>query len=205
MSTVKPPGYDDRFVVPLEASRRGAHRARVNPLIAALPVMAITFVAIGVVVVGWTLLGGNSTSSSGPSTEDSVPATASGTPSGSASGGPSASGSPSASASPSGSSRAQVDRTIPVTVANATKIDGLAAKAKAKLVSAEWEATVSYSSGQAGLPTMIYYGASSQSATAQQVANDLGIGTVKKSSIQAGSGIAVVVGEDFAELIGAGG
>jgi hypothetical protein len=172
----------------------------VNPLIAALPVIAITLVAIGVVAVAWTLLSGNSTSSSGPSVAESP---VSGTPSGSASGKPSASST--ASASPSSSASARIDRSIPVTITNATEINGLAGKAKAKLVAVKWDASVSYESGTPGLPTMIYYGTSSQSATAQQVADDLGVGTVKKSSIHAVSGIAVVVGDDFAALTGSAG
>ena len=39
--------YEEQFVVPLEASRRGAHRARVSPLLGALPVVAVAVVVVG--------------------------------------------------------------------------------------------------------------------------------------------------------------
>ena len=47
-STRPSSSYDERFVVPLEASRRGAHRARVSPLVAMMPVVAV----VGIVVAG---------------------------------------------------------------------------------------------------------------------------------------------------------
>src|SRR5690242_17280614 len=54
-NSTRPGGYDERLVVPLEASRRGAHRARVSPLLAALPLLAVIVVVAAVIGVAYTL------------------------------------------------------------------------------------------------------------------------------------------------------
>ncbi len=59
-NSTRPGGYDERLVVPLEASRRGAHRARVSPLVAALPLLAVVVVVAAVIGVAYTLFLGRS-------------------------------------------------------------------------------------------------------------------------------------------------
>src|SRR3954465_6199087 len=50
MSATRPPAFDDRFTTPIEASRRGAHRARPKPASAGLPVVA--GIAVVLLVLG---------------------------------------------------------------------------------------------------------------------------------------------------------
>ena len=49
MSGVRP-SYHDRFAAPLEANRRGAHRARPNPVLGFLPIVAV-MALVGIVVM----------------------------------------------------------------------------------------------------------------------------------------------------------
>src|SRR6187551_1291706 len=64
MSATRPPAFDDRFSTPIEASRRGAHRARPKAVSAGLPVLAGVAVVLLVMGGGYVMLKGNGGSSS---------------------------------------------------------------------------------------------------------------------------------------------
>lgn len=192
--------YDERFVVPLEASRRGAHRARVSPVMTALPVVVVAGIVLGAIFLVYTYFGGLSGSDAGSDATTTVSPTSS-------SSGTEASSTPteSGSESPTGSSGAaagEVDKTITVDLYNGTKplVSGLARKVAPKITNAGW--TTGRIETWTGTPvtvTTIYYGTSDQKATAQALAKALGRGTVKLSPGKAGGAghVAVVVGNDY--------
>lgn len=193
-------GYDERLVVPLEASRRGAHRARVNPLVAALPLLAVVVVVVGVVVVAYSMFFKSTPTEQGsnPPPTSSVPATG-GNPS-PAPGGATSSPSPSSTAP---STSAKVDKTIAFTVFNGSvaKVPGLAAKANNALKVdgfAKGQVLTSKLPVPASRTTRIYYSSSATKATAEAIKAALGVGTVKASSSVAAQGVVVVVGDDYA-------
>jgi hypothetical protein len=117
VSATRPPAYDERYAAPVEASRRGAHRARPNPLTSVVPVIAGMAVVVLVVVGAFTLLGDRGAS--------------------------------------------QNQRNLAT--------------------------------------TRVYYGKSSQKATADAIVAALGFGETKKSAANAGEGITIVLGEDAAD------
>src|SRR3954451_7681145 len=85
MSATRPPAFDDRFSTPIEASRRGAHRARPKPASAGLPIVAGIAVVLLVLGASYVMLKG------GPSESNSNLAAASavdGEPDSTASAGP---------------------------------------------------------------------------------------------------------------------
>lgn len=205
MSTTRPPGYDDRFVVPIEASRRGAHRARVTPLIAALPVVAVVSVVIGVVALAYALLGsgGGGDNAGGPTSPAVVTTGGAGRttgPTGKATTSPSASTGPSRSPSPSSSPSAtgKVDHAAAITVLNGTGRRGLAKTVATTLTRKGWkDATPSFKAAPGGGATTVYYATSDQKATAEAVVADLGVGVTKKSATIAGTGLVVSLGTDY--------
>jgi cytoskeletal protein RodZ len=196
MSATKPPSYDDRFVVPLEPSRRGAHRARMSPLIASLPIIAVVAVVVAVIALAWTLFGGTLF---GGDPGNTIAASVTPQPSIS-SASPSTSAAPSTGAStPSTGSTAsaEVDKAESVTVLNSTGTAGLARKAAAALQDKGWTKVQASYTSAAARPTTVFYATSGQKATAQALADDLGVGLVKKSAAMAGDGITVVLGTDY--------
>ncbi len=197
-------GYDERLVVPLEASRRGAHRARTNPLVAALPLLAVVAVVAAVIGVTWALFlrGGGDQSAVGPlDTQTTPPATNSAPanppqPSGDATPPVTPSKTPSA---PSGGT---VSKSIAITVYNGTSIQGLARRGasalvaegfkKANFTTDKWSPAVS--------ATTVFYSKDSQKATAEAVAEALGVGKAEKTTKDTGAGIAVVAGTDARDI-----
>lgn len=192
MSTTRPPSYDDRFVVPLEPSRRGAHRARTSPFASALPVIAVLATVSAVIVLGWMLFGGQLFGGQEPDT------TAGGDQSAQVSGStePSQAGT---TAEPSTSEPAvPADQTASVTVLNSTQTSGLARNAVTSLKGDGWSnAEFSYDSAEARTTTVVYYADAAQEATAQALVDDLGVGEIEQSSDEAANGIVVVLGADY--------
>lgn len=184
--------YDERFVVPLEASRRGAHRARVSPLMAILPVAAVVGIVVGAIALVYVFLGMGSKDASDVATS----AAPSPTPSA-----PAAPSTAEASGGPSGSttlSPGSVDKTIPLDVFNGTGTSGLAKKAGNKLVAAGWTTgRIETWTGAPVAQTTVYYAEAGQKASAQAVVKTLGRGTAKLSPSRAGTGMAVVIGPDY--------
>lgn len=192
---------DERYVMPLEASRRGAHRARVSPVMAVLPIVAVVGIVIGAIALVYLFFGGLGGSGSSPEGTASAPATTA----------PSTTASASASApAPSTSAQASstapagtVDKTITVSVYNGTRTSGLARRAGTKINVAGWTlGTVATWTGAPVTETTVYYGTDSQEATATAVAKALGHGIARLSAAKAGTGITVVVGPDFAAASG---
>jgi hypothetical protein len=199
----RPGGYDERLVVPLEASRRGAHRARANALVAALPVLAVVVVVAAVIGIAYTLFlkGSNGTedgSTSAPSTT-SAPgpaATSSPVPAASSSG----SGA-SASTSPSAGTAAKPDKTAEFTIYNGSTpaVTGLGAKALTAVQGDGWSGAKldRGSSPVKTTRTKVYYGQASQAATAEAIVKTLGVGSARLKGSIASQGIVVIVGNDY--------
>jgi Na+/H+-dicarboxylate symporter len=197
-------GYDERLVVPLEASRRGAHRARTNPLVAALPLLVVVLVVAAVIGVAYALFlkPGGDTSASDPSTSAAAPGATSAPPAATQ---PSTSASKSSSASSSSASSspaATVDKTIGITVYNGTGINRLASRvsnalnvagySKAKVTTAKWGSSVSQ--------TTVFYSKDSQAATAAAVAKALKVAKAEKTTDSTNAGLAVVAAADVDPL-----
>ena len=198
MSATRPPAYDERYAAPVEASRRGAHRARPNPLTSVIPVIAGMAVVVLVVVGAFTLLGDRGS----PSSSSNVGAEPTTSPSASASTAPSASASApagSTGATASASAGGEVDKTIELRVLNSTSTAGLAKRFSETLGADGWTVGETGDSNQRGLgTTVVYYAKSSQKPTADAVVDKLGFGKTRKSAGNAGNGITVVLGADAA-------
>jgi hypothetical protein len=190
--------YDERYVVPLEASRRGAHRARVSPVMAALPVVAVVGIVVGAIVLVYVLFG-----KLGGAPDSSTQAAPSATPTAGATAAPSATPTAAEPTSASPTVTESVDKTVPVAVYNATGTSGLARKVGNRLVAAGWTLgpVQSWTKGSV-TATTVYYGTQEQRATALAVAKSVGHAAVRLSASKAGTGIAVVVAPDYP---GAGG
>jgi len=195
VSATRPPAYDERYAAPVEASRRGAHRARPNPLTSVIPVIAGMAVVVLVVVGAFTLLGDRGGSEDPGTAAGAQPTTA---PSASSSAAPSASASaPAASSAGASAPAAEVDKTIELRVLNSISVGGLAARYADKLKENDWVVGETADANQRDLAvTRVYYGKSSQKATADALVVALGFGEAKKSAANAGAGITIVLGED---------
>lgn len=200
MSTTRPPSFEERFAAPAEANRRGAHRARPNPLTSLIPVLAGAAVVVLVVIGAFTLLNSRGTTS-GPSsavagaptgtTPPTSKASTAATPTATAS----ASQEPVASTSETGG---EVDKDAELVVLNSTGVSGLAKKVAGDLEDEGW--TVGETSNASGrlTKTRVYYAKNDEAATAEAVATSLGFGEAKKSAAKAENGITVVLGSDAA-------
>jgi hypothetical protein len=193
MSTTRPPSYDERYAAPVEASRRGAHRARPNPVASVVPVIAGVAVVVLVVVGAFVLLQRNNGSSG-----DNPPAAAPTATSGAgASATPSATASTAPSSSPTAGAGAEADKSIELRVLSSVSVSGLA-KTNADLLEEKgWTVGEVGNSNQRDLSvSRVYYAEADQKATAQAIVADLGFGETKKSVGNAGDGITVVLGQD---------
>jgi LytR cell envelope-related transcriptional attenuator len=200
-------GYDERLVVPLEASRRGAHRARTNPLVAALPLLVVVIVVAAVIGVAYALFvkpSGDTSANEPLTSTTSPPATsAPATTQPSATSSKSSSSSSSSSASASTSAAAAVDKNVAVTVYNDTAIPRLAKRvssvlsakgfANAGTTQGKWTPTVSQ--------TTVFYSKDSQSATAAAIVKALGFGKAEQTSKDTGGGITVVAVADADSVV----
>jgi hypothetical protein len=201
VSATRPPAYDERYAAPVEASRRGAHRARPNPLTSVIPVIAGMAVVVLVVVGAFTLLGDRGSSSgdegttAGAQPSATSPAQSSAAPSASASA-PAATG----SADPTGeggADGADVDKTIELRVLNSISVSGLAKKYAEQLEGEDWKVGTTGDSNARNLAkTRVYYARTAQKPTADAIVTALGFGEAKKSAGNAGAGITVVLGQD---------
>ncbi|MDQ1286441.1 MAG: LytR C-terminal protein [Actinomycetota bacterium] len=199
--------YDEQFVVPLEASRRGAHRARVSPVMAAMPVVVVVGVVGGAILLVSSLFGGGpeagagATVSASPSTSSAASEPGSSPSESTAEAG----GDSTASSEPDETSAApgKVDKSVTIDVFNGTSplVTGIARKALPKITEAGWRTgRVATWSGTPVSVTTVFYAESGQQATASAIAKALGRASVKispKAAKAAEGGIAVVVGNDF--------
>ena len=199
---------EDQYVMPVEASRRGAHRARVSPLLGALPFVAVAVVVVGVVLLAWTLFGGNGGTSTtaepagGVSSAASQPA-ASGKPAAS-SAAPKPSASKTQAAQPSktpvksSAPASTVDKTLKIVVRNSTNTKGLAAGAATKLKAKGWTINGIPDNYKPTVNSTVFYNDPAQKASALAVARILGIDLVKPDPTMAAKGVTVVLGPDYA-------
>jgi hypothetical protein len=206
-NSTRPGGYDERLVVPLEASRRGAHRARINPLLSALPVLAVVLVVLTVVGVAYTLFvkGSNSTDDTATGTvpATSAPAATNSAPTTTAPREASSSTKPATSPSASNSAAAAtVNKAAEFSVYNGSlaQVPGLAKKANATLNGAGFTkgGVVSGNPPVArSHTTRIYYKTSADKATAEALKEALGGGSVRLNPTVAAERLVVVVGDDY--------
>jgi LytR cell envelope-related transcriptional attenuator len=204
MSATRPPAFDDRFSTPIEASRRGAHRARPKAVSAGLPVLAGVGVVLLVMGGGYVMLKGNGGNASNSNLAGAGAVEDNPVPSKSAAGAGQATTPPSAEgdapASPdeeSDAPGAKVDKDIDVEVLNSGKVSGLAKKLGSKLENKDWTVDRTGDSRERGLATTrIYYGKASAKATAEALQEEIGFGKLVKNSGVAGSGLVVVLGRD---------
>lgn len=194
---------DDQYVMPVEASRRGAHRARVSPLIGALPFVAVAVVVTGVVLLAWTLFGGAGDTTQSAGAVSTAPSAA-GEPSPSEPGEPSpdASGEPSpqesqAEPTPTPKPSSVVDKTQAIVVRNSTQTTGLARGAAARLEDEGWSIDGTPDNVRPAIDSTVFYAADEQRASARAVAKVLGIDAVKKNASRAEKGITVILGPDY--------
>jgi len=201
MSSMPPGGLEDRYTVPLEANRRGAHRARPNPLTGTLPVVAVAVVVIAVIAGAFVLLGSGLLPSSSNGSSSSGVAGALPRSSNLPTGAVGATGQlPGATITPTGPATAtQVQKSsVKLVVLNSTHTTGLAKKAGAALQAKGWTVLRTGNFTGSGVSqTTVFYAQSADAAIAKQVTTDLGVGSTKQSSTNATSGITVVLGTDY--------
>ncbi|GAA3631942.1 hypothetical protein GCM10022223_57550 [Kineosporia mesophila] len=215
MTATRPPGYDDRSAAPVEASRRGAHRARPKTIAALLPVLAGVAVVLLVLGAVYTVAsnrsGGDSSSTAAGGLSDETEATATATATAGGKGGdktptadddttaePTAEASATEDAGAGGGAGTTADQTIPVVVLNSLDVGGLASTYKAKLEAKDWTVSRTDNSVNRDLATTkIYYQDAEMKASALAVKKAIGgIGTISENaSVNAGS-ITVVLGQD---------
>ena len=210
MTATRPPGYDDRSAAPVEASRRGAHRARPKAIAAILPVVAGVAVVLLVIGAVYTVVGGrasnDTTASTGALDEgaDTTDAPSASADEGKGDGknddqGADAS-SPAAEESQeagSGGEGSKVDKTIPLVVLNSLSVSGLAKQYQADLEDKGWTVEETGNSNSRDLPTTtIYYEGDEMKPSANAVRKALGLGEIEESSEVNPGKITVVLGED---------
>ena len=173
--------------------RRGAHRAKPNPLVAVVPLVLVTVAVVAVIVGTMTLLGGPGTAPSVAGSD--IPASEPVEPPASETTAPP----PSESATPTESATPEptVDQSLPVTVLNGTGAQGLAGDTATKLTEAGFNVvtTDNFSGGEAPATT-VFYAAEAQSATADAIVAELGVGVTELDPAQ-GEGLTVVLGADY--------
>jgi hypothetical protein len=210
MSATRPPAFDDRFSAPIEASRRGAHRARPKPASAGLPIVAGIAVVLLVLGASYVMFkdGGTGDSNSNLAAASAVD----GEPDTTASAGPksaqpSAGTTTDAGTAPTKGAGAgtKVNRDIRFKLLNSTSISGLAKRVRTDLQGKGWtiaEDDMGNSLNRSLVTTKIYYGRAGTKATAQALQKDLGFGKLFKdaSALTASdlttSDLAVVLGTD---------
>jgi hypothetical protein len=215
MSATRPPAFDDRFSTPIEASRRGAHRARPKPASAGLPVAAGVVVVLLVLGGGYVMLKGTGGADPNPNlaaasaaVQDPQATSQAGTKTSApaAPGATEPADAPQATATKGGGGKGgKVNRDIRFKLLNSTSTQGLAARVKANLVSDGWtiaDEDTGNSLNRNLAVTKIYFGKPGTRATAQALKRDLGFGTVVRdasaltASDLTNSDLAVVLGRD---------
>ena len=200
MSTTRPAAYDQPSGS-VEASRRGAHRARVKPALAGLPIVAGVLIVLGVVGGTWYVLGDSNAKDSSPSVEAAVQDDPTSTAPASAGAGatPADSGSsqPQDSSGSSKSGGADVDHGIDIRVLNSIAVQGLALRVADDLKPDGWKVSGTGNSKQKGLSeTKVYYGGKDTRATAKALVKSLGFGSIVLDPSVAKNGLVVVLGHD---------
>ncbi len=211
MSDHFPPDEFDRLDQSI--GRRGAHRAKPTPVLAALPVVLVLVVVVAVVFGVTTLVGGRDPESAAVAGFQTPAATATPSPTGSgeptSGAGGSSSSTPSAEPTGSGeptdqtgdspssdSSGSQVQQDAPVVVLNGTRTRGLAALAARTLRADGWTVSRTDNYRDGPIPTTVFYASPDLEATAQKIATQLG-GVHVQENAAIGDSITVVLGTDY--------
>ena len=203
MTATRPPGYDDRSAAPVEASRRGAHRARPKAIAAILPVVAGVAVVLLVLGAVYTVVGGRSDSPTKSAAE--VPLEEGGEPAASASAGAGGGKKPvgeettaaEETADPANGGGAKADKTIPLVVLNSLNVSGLAGKYQRELEGKGWTVERIDDATQKDLSvTKIYYQDAEQKPTATALRKALGLGQISEDPGINPGNLTVVLGQD---------
>ncbi|HZI97607.1 MAG TPA: LytR C-terminal domain-containing protein [Actinomycetales bacterium] len=179
--------------------RRGAHRAKPNPLVAVVPLVLVTVAVVAVLVGTMTLLGGpGDAPTSGDDPAASDPAASE--PAASEPAEPTASETtapPSETTTEPAEPEPTVDQSLPVTVLNGVGVAGLAGDTADLLTGAGFNVvgTDNFTGGEAP-PTTVFYASEEQSATADAIVGELGVGVTELDPAM-GEGLTVVLGEDY--------
>lgn len=184
----------------IEASRRGAHRARPSAVLAVLPALAVIAILAALGVLVYTMLLKPLTSSTGGvETVGGASASATAGAAGSAKVSASAGATAGSSASASAGASAAADPSVVANFYNATTVKGLSRKAAAQAQAAGWRVgAIQTWAGPAVTGTTIYVATSQLQASGEAMAKALGAGVVKVSASKAGKGnMSVVVGSDY--------
>ncbi|MCE0535889.1 LytR C-terminal domain-containing protein [Kineosporia rhizophila] len=216
MTATRPPGYDDRSAAPVEASRRGAHRARPKAIAAILPVVAGVAVVLLVIGAVYTVVGGRASDDKSASTgaldegadTTAAPSASAGEDKGDGKGdgknddqgadesSPAAEESQDAGSEGEGDG-SKVDKTIPLIVLNSLSVSGLAKQYQSDLEGKGWSVERTGNSNNKDLPvTTIYYEGDEMKPSANAVRKALGLGEISESSEVNPGKITVVLGED---------
>lgn len=204
MSATRPPAFDDRFSTPIEASRRGAHRARPRPASAGLPVAAGAAVILLVLGGGYVMLSNSSevddsskVSAAAVDAEESATATAAADDGADAAADPAATTAaddPAATATEAPAKTTKVNREVSLKVLNSTSTAGLASQVQANIETEGWQVQETGNSINRGLSvTKIYYGRVSMKATAQALKKDLGFGRIARDTSVVSSEFPIIV------------
>lgn len=197
------------FAPIVDATRRGAHRARPSVFSEILPAVSVVVVIAVVTAVVLVLLGGNDSGGKPAAAGAQTPtASVSSTPTPTATPQETTTPTPTPDAStpdstptPDETDGAELDRAIKYSVLNDTDTSGLAKKAAAKLKDAGWTATATTgnTSPKGRYDTsVVFYRSSDDKAAAEQIASDLGIEEVTRSSTKSKSSpVTVVLGKDY--------
>jgi hypothetical protein len=210
VSTTRPSGYDERHSTQLEANRRGAHRARPNPVLSLLPFLTVAIVVFGVIGGAWAVLGGNdlfnrdspSGTLVGASPLQSTTPTAQPTQSTTAPAQITPSETTPAETTPAETTTAPsptVDRDAELVVLNSTSTQGLGKRVAAKLIDDGWKVPATPKNYVGSSSTTVYYAKKSQQATATAVAKSLGGYANDRDADLAADGITVIIGDDYKE------
>lgn len=196
MTATRPPGYDDRSAAPVEASRRGAHRARPKAIAAILPVIAgvvVVFLVIGAV---YTVIGKSDTPATNTTAKDALEDEADSTANPEASAGGSTKGSDADPSKPAATSKA--DKSIEIIVLNSLDVQGLATSYQTKLEGKGWTVADTDNSNNRDLEvTKIYYEDADMKPTASAVRKAIGgFGKLTEDPDLNPGKITVVLGQD---------
>lgn len=207
MSATRQPVHE-RYGAPVEASRRGAHRARSAAVTTVFPVVAglavVTLVILGV----FSLLGGDPETPGRRAAVAAPTATGSAAPTADPEAGDPPASAPSASADGGAGdgeaeeekgAAAEVDKDVPLVVLNSVSVNGLASRTKTALEGDDWTVTRTGDSIERNRDTTtVYYGDAEDEASAEAVVETLGFGRVLRSAEIARKGITIVLGQDAA-------
>ena len=191
--------FDD--ITPGEG-RRGAHRARPNPVLAMLPLLLVVVLVVAVVVGAITVLDDAPVPATEPPVAVETSGTASPEPTGDATatapGTAEPTSPPTETGVETGTPEPVVDPDAPLTVLNGTRTSGLATGATELLQDEGWRVLEAgnYREGDPP-PTTVFYPSEALAATAEAVAEDLGGAATELSDEFGSEGLTVVLGEDY--------